>query len=363
MLYWLFELRRSVYSGLNLFQYITFRAAFAAITAFLLGWVLGPVVIRRLRKMGIIERPEHPDAPALDKLVADKKVPTMGGILIVLAIIVSTVLWAKPTRFVYLGVLTVAWLGAVGLVDDYIKLRSARHGISVSLKFTLQTVLAVVLAVTLYLLMKDLRWGMQLSIPFVSDTDIPLPMLVFMVMTVVVIVGSSNAVNLTDGMDGLAIGCVILASMAFAVVSYVTGHVRFAAYLRIPYIPGAGELSVFCASIAGAGLAFLWYNCHPAEVFMGDTGSLALGGALGYVAVVTRSELSLFIIGGIFVAEALSVIIQVVYYKRTRKRFFLMAPFHLHFRLKGMAETKVVVRFLIVAAVLTAFAVATLKIR
>jgi len=363
MLYLLFQLRTSVYSGLNLFQYITFRSAFAAITAFLIGFVLGPRVIRRLAKMGVIEKPENPDAPALDSLVAHKKVPTMGGMLIVLSVVISTALWARPTEFVFLALLTTAWLGMVGLVDDYTKLLGQKRGISSTQKLILQTVLAVALAFILFHSMKDMRWGTQLSIPFLSDTDIRLPMLVFIALAVVVIVGSSNAVNLADGMDGLAVGCVIMASIAFAVISYVTGHVRFAAYLKIPYIPGAGELSVFCSAVAGAGLAFLWYNCHPAEVFMGDTGSLPLGGALGYVAVVTRSELTLFIIGGVFVVEALSVIIQVLYFKRTRKRFFLMSPLHHHFHLKGLAETKVVMRFIIVAALLTAFAVATLKIR
>jgi len=320
-------------------------------------------VIRRLHKMGVIEDPRNPDAPALDEHVAHKNVPTMGGVLIVLAVVISTALWARPTPFVFLGILTVAWLGAVGLVDDYVKLRRSRHGLSKTQKLALQTLLALVLAFILYYAMADMTWGTTLGIPFLADVRIVLPMLVFIVLAVIVIVGSSNAVNLTDGMDGLAIGCVIMAAVAFAVISYVTGHVRFATYLKIAYIPGSGELTVFCAAIAGAGLAFLWYNCHPAEVFMGDTGSLPLGGALGYVAVVTRQELGLFIIGGIFVVEALSVIIQVVHFKRTGKRFFLMAPIHHHFQLKGLSETKVVVRFIIVAAILTAFAVATLKIR
>ena len=363
MLYLLFQLRESVYGGLNLFKYITFRAAFAAITAFLIGVVLGPAIIRRLKRIGAIENPENPDAPALDEHVSHKKVPTMGGVLIVLSIVISTALWARPTLFVFLGLLTTAWLGTVGLVDDTIKLRAYGKGLIITHKLVFQTVLAVGLAFVLYYFMMDMRWGTQLSIPFLSDTDIALPMLVFIGLAIMVIVGSSNAVNLTDGMDGLAIGCVIMASLAFAVISYLTGHAKFAAYLKIPYIPGSGELTVFCSAIAGAGLAFLWYNCHPAEVFMGDTGSLALGGALGYVAIVTRSELTLLIIGGIFVAEALSVIIQVLYFKRTRKRFFLMAPFHHHFQVKGIPETKVVVRFIIVAAILTAFAVATVKIR
>ena len=363
MLYLLFQLRESVWGGLNLFQYITFRAAFAAITAFLIGVILGPKVIRRLTAMKVIEKPENPDAPALHEHVAHKKVPTMGGILIVLSIVLSTALWARPTLFVFLGMLTTVWLGAVGLMDDFVKLRETRRGLLVLEKLALQALLAVGLAFLLYYAMKDMQWGMQLSIPFFSDTDIVLPMLVFIAMTIIVIVGSSNAVNLTDGMDGLAIGCVIMASLAFAVISYLTGHARFATYLKIPYIPGSGELAVFCSAISGAGLAFLWFNCHPAEVFMGDTGSLPLGGALGYVAVVTRHELSLFIIGGIFVAEALSVLIQVFYFKRTGKRFFRMAPIHHHFQLQGTGETKVVVRFIIVAAILTAFTVASLKIR
>jgi len=363
MLYLLFQLRHKVYGGFNLFQYITFRAAFAAITAFLIGWLLGPRVIRRLQKMGVIETPENPDAPQLDEHVVHKKVPTMGGVLIVLSVVIATALWAKPTQFVFLGILTVAWLGAVGLVDDYVKLRRDKHGLSKTQKLALQTFLAAVLGFILLYSMQDMKWGMNLSVPFLSKVHIWLPWFLFVIIAVIVIVGSSNAVNLTDGMDGLAIGCVIMASIAFAVISYVTGHVGFADYLKIPYIPGSGELAVFCAAIVGAGLAFLWYNCHPAEVFMGDTGSLPLGGALGYVAVVTRQELGLFIIGGIFVVEALSVMMQVFYYKRTKKRFFLMAPIHHHFQLKGLAETKVVVRFIIVAAILTAFAVATLKIR
>ncbi|HUV38288.1 MAG TPA: phospho-N-acetylmuramoyl-pentapeptide-transferase [Planctomycetota bacterium] len=363
MLYLLFQLRYRVYGGFNLFQYITFRAAFAAITAFLIGWLLGPFVIRRLWKMGVIDKPENPDAPQLDVHVTKKKVPTMGGVLIVLSIVISTALWARPTQFIFLGILTVAWLGAVGLVDDYVKLRRHRHGLSKSQKLALQTFLGVVLAFILLYSMQDLTWGLKLAVPFFSKVHVWLPWFVFLALAVVVIVGSSNAVNLTDGMDGLATGCVVMAGIAFAVISYLTGHVGFSNYMKIAYIPGAGELSVFCAAIVGACLAFLWYNCHPAEVIMGDTGSLPLGGALGYVAVVTRQEIGLFIIGGIFVAEALSVMIQVFYYKRTKKRFFLMAPIHHHFQLKGLAETKVVVRFIIVAAILTAFAVATLKIR
>lgn len=364
MLYLLFQLRGSVWGGLNLFQYITFRAAFAAITAFLIGWLLGPFIIRKLTKRGFIEKAENPDAPALDEHVAHKKnVPTMGGLLVVVSVVISTALWARPSQFVFLAVLTISWLGAVGMLDDYLKLRKKGHGLSRTQKLTLQGILAVSLACILWYSMKEMRWGMQMNVPFFSDLDFSLPCLAFIILAILVIVGSSNAVNLTDGMDGLAIGCVIMASIAFVVISYVTGHKEFATYLKIPYVPGSGEMAVFCAAIAGAGLAFLWYNCFPAEVFMGDTGSLALGGSLGYVAVVTRHELGLLIVGGIFVVETISVILQVLYYKRTKKRLFEMAPIHHHFQLKGIPETKVVVRFIIVAAILTAFAIATLKIR
>ena len=363
MLYLLFQLRQTVYSGLRLFQYITFRASFAAITAFLIGVALGPWLIRRLNALGVIEKPENPDAPSLDRFVKHKKVPTMGGILIVLSIVISTALWAKPTLYVFLGILTTAWLGMVGLIDDYVKLRGKRRGISKTQKLILQSLLAILLAVVLYNHMHELKWGTYLSVPFWSGPTVSLGFLLIP-LAVIVVVGSSNAVNLTDGMDGLAGGCVLMASVAFAVIAYLTGHAGFAEYLRIAYIPEAGELVVFCSAIAGACLAFLWYNCYPAQMFMGDTGSLSLGGSLGYVAVVTRQEIGLFIIGGIFVVEALSVMIQVFYFRRTGgKRFFLMAPLHHHFQHKGIPETKVVVRFIIVAAILTAFAIATLKIR
>ncbi len=359
----LFPLRDSI-GGLNLFQYITFRAAMAAITAFLFGALLGPWMIAALRRRAIIEDVNNPDATALDEYRKDKKnVPTMGGILIVTSILVSSMLWARPVLYVFLGMLTVGVLGTMGLVDDYFKLtKRGKRGLTKTQKILVQTGLAVMLCVILFWSMKDLRWGTHFVMPFLKSVDWNLGCF-FVFVGVIVIVGASNAVNLTDGLDGLAIGSTVMATLAFVAISYVVGNSMFSSYLKIPYIPEAGELSVFCAAITGAGLAFLWFNCYPAQVFMGDTGSLSLGGALGYVAVVTRSELLLLIIGGVFVAEAVSVILQVASFKLTGKRIFRMTPLHHHFQLGGWPETKVVVRFLIVGAILSAFAVATLKIR
>ena len=364
MLYTLLFPLRNVLGGLNLFQYITFRAAMAAITAFLFGVILGPWIIRALKRRAIVEDVINPDAPDLTPL-RDKKhnTPTMGGIIIVTSILVSTVLWARPVLYVFLGMLTVGALGTMGLVDDYFKLtKRGKRGLTKTQKILVQTGLAVMLCVILFWVMKDLRWGTHFVLPFFKSVDWNLGY-VFVIIGVIVIVGSSNAVNLTDGLDGLAIGSTIMATLGFIAISYVVGNSAFSSYLKIPYIPEAGELSVFCAAITGAGLAFLWFNCFPAEVFMGDTGSLPLGGALGYVAVVTRSEVLLLVIGGVFVVEAVSVILQVASFKLTGKRIFRMTPLHHHFQLGGWPETKVVVRFLIVGAILTAFAVATLKIR
>ena len=360
----LFPLRDTVWGAFNLFQYITFRAAMAAITAFLLGAVVGPWVIRALKRSSIVEDVVNPDAPALTPLRDQKQnIPTMGGIIIVLAILISVTLWARPVTYVFLGMLTVGVLGAMGLVDDYFKLiRHRRRGLTKTQKILLQTGLAAMLAVILFFIMRDLPWGTHLVVPFFKGVNWNMGW-VFVIVSVAVIVGSSNAVNLTDGLDGLAIGSTVMATLAFVVISYVVGNRMLSSYLLIPYIPHAGELSVFCAAMTGAGLAFLWFNCYPAQVFMGDTGSLPLGGALGYVAVVTRSEVLLFIIGGVFVAEAVSVILQVISFRLTGKRIFRMTPLHHHFQLAGWHENKVVVRFLIVGAILSAFAVATLKIR
>ena len=366
MLYeYLYPLRDTVWGAFNIFQYITFRAAMAAITAFLIGTIFGPWVIRALKQRSLTERALNPDAPQLDVHRNGKQnVPTMGGIIMVMAIMIATTLWARPGIYVFLAELTVTFLGGLGLADDYLKLvQHQKRGLSKTQKLLMQAVLGIALGCILYYVMKDLRWGTHFVVPFVKSVDIALGLVGFVLITLAVIVGTSNAVNLTDGLDGLAIGCTVMATLAFVVISYVAGNAVFAAYLRVPYIPEAGELSIFCSAMAGAGLAFLWFNCFPAQVFMGDTGSLTLGGALGYVSVVTRSEVLLVIVGGVFVVEAVSVILQVLSFKLTGKRIFRMAPLHHHFQLAGWPETRVVVRFLIVAAIMSAFAVATLKIR
>lgn len=368
-----------VFSALRLFRYISFRAAFAAVTAFLVGLMAGPAIIRWLRSRRITERTDKTDSPVIARLHRDKsQVPTMGGLILLSALVGSTLLWARLDNiYVVLAVSVVVVLGVLGGVDDWIKLtHPTRPGLTRRQKLLVQTVVGVVVALVLYHTTREgalaVRYylsptgqlaGPRLALPFASGTYLPLGLLGFVLVTAVVCVGSSNAVNLTDGLDGLAIGCVIMADLALAVVAYIAGRADFTRYLFIPYAPGAGELTVFCGAMLGAGLAFLWFNCYPAEVFMGDTGALALGGGLGFVAVAARQELLLLIVGGVFVAEAVSVIVQVLYFKRTGRRVFLCTPLHHHYQFKGWPETKVAVRFCIVAAVLAAFSVATLKLR
>ena len=354
----------------NILRYVTFRAAFAAITAFLICIVVGPRFIRYLRRRKIGERTDKTDSQYLAELHKDKaNTPTMGGALIVLSAVVSSLCWADPLNFyVLVANLCLIYLGLVGYIDDNIKLTDpSRKGLTVKVKFVAQVLLAIIVALTLrrhYQAGED-SWGTVLQLPFVSNAKFAwiMPIGVFIPFVVLVIVGSSNAVNLTDGLDGLAPGCTVMVAAAFAVLSYVAGHAMFSRYLLVQYVPGAGELAVFCACVAGATLGFLWFNCHPAEVFMGDTGSLPLGGAIGFVAVVIKHELLLVIIGGIFVVEAVSVIIQVLHFKMTKRRFFRIAPLHHHYQFLGWAESKVTIRFWIVAAILAAFGLATLKLR
>jgi len=366
-------------SPFRVFRYISFRMVGAAMTAFLVGMVAGPFVIRWLKARHITERTDKTDSPVIARLHSGKSsVPTMGGIIILGSLLASTLLWARlDDVYVLLAVAVVAALGSLGAADDWVKLTHAvSHGLTRRQILLVQTVLGAAVAVSLYLATNDgpmsVRYylsprgeltGARLTVPFMAGTYLPLGLVGFLLLTVLVLVGSSNAVNLTDGLDGLAISCVSMADIAFAAVAYIAGRVDFSRYLFIPYAPGVGELAVFCGAILGAGLAFLWFNCYPAEVFMGNTGSLALGGALGYVAVATRQELLLLVVGGVFVAEALSVIIQVAYFRRTGRRVFLCTPLHHHFQFKGWPETKVTVRFGIVAAMLAALSVATLKLR
>jgi len=363
--YLFYVLRDRLFFDVSLFKYITFRAAFSAITAFLVGVIIGPTIIRRLRRANVTENVGKKDAEKLVRIHDGKTgTPTMGGLIIGLGVLVAVLLWGDlGNKFVLAALALYIWLAGIGFIDDYIKLaHPTKLGLTKKVKLLAQTAAAVAVADIIYFTAAYSHVS-DLALPFFKTVVIPLGVL-YVAFAAVVIVGSSNAVNLTDGLDGLAIVCTIMATLAFAVICYIVGHARFAEYLFVWYVPGVGELSVLCAAMIGAGLAFLWFNCHPAEVFMGDTGSLPLGGVLGYAAVAAKQELLLVVVGGVFVVEALSVLWQVLYFRRTGgKRFFLCAPLHHHFEYKKIPETKIVVRFAIVAAVLAAFSLALLKLR
>ncbi|MCU0651919.1 MAG: phospho-N-acetylmuramoyl-pentapeptide-transferase [Candidatus Omnitrophica bacterium] len=350
------------FSALNIFHYITFRAAMAAITAFLVSLILGPSLIRMLAKLKIGENINKGDSVRLDELHKTKQdTPTMGGILILAAIIVSTLLWADIfNKYIILSLGVTIWLGITGFYDDYLKqVKKKSKGLTVTAKFTSQIVLGLIVGL---ILLMDPQINTKLDIPFLKNISLEMGVL-YILFVIVVITGSSNAVNLTDGLDGLAIGCVIMAALAFSLLCYVSGNMRFSDYLLVPYIKGSGELTVFCSAIFGAGLGFLWFNCYPASVFMGDVGSLALGGALGTVALLIKKELLLIIVGGIFVVEALSVILQVFSFRIFKRRIFKIAPIHHHFQFSGWPESKVIVRFWIIAGLLALFTLVTLKVR
>jgi len=287
--------------------------------------------------------------------------PTMGGLLIVTAIVISTLLWGDMTnKYVLLALVSIIWLCVVGFLDDYLKMKLKKSkGLTARSKFIGQIMLGLMLGLYVYF---DPQIGKQLDTPFLKNLVMNLGIF-YVLFTMTVIVGSSNAVNLTDGLDGLAIGCTIIVVLTYTALSYITGNAKISEYLNIIYIPGTGELAVFCAAMLGAGLGFLWFNCFPANVFMGDTGSLALGGAIGVVATFIKKELLLLIVGGIFVMEALSVIIQVTSFRFFRKRVFLMAPIHHHFQMKGWSESKVVIRFWIIGIILALVSLSTLKLR
>ncbi|MFA5411002.1 MAG: phospho-N-acetylmuramoyl-pentapeptide-transferase [Candidatus Omnitrophota bacterium] len=362
MLYNLLYPLHELISFLNIFRYITFRAAMAAVTAFLISLIFGPLVIKELKKLKIGENIRKEDSARLYELHSNKQdTPTMGGILILSAVLLSTLLWADIfNRYIIMVVFATLWLGLTGFMDDYLKqIKKKSKGLTATAKFTSQIILGLILGAFLFL---DPPVNTRLDIPFFKDLSIELSVF-YILFVVLVITGSSNAVNLTDGLDGLAIGCVIMAAIAFSVLSYVSGNIKFSDYLLIPYIRGSGELTVFCASILGAGLGFLWFNCYPASIFMGDVGSLALGGALGIVALLIKKELLLVIVGGIFVLEALSVILQVGSFRLRKKRIFKIAPLHHHFQFLGWPESKVIVRFWILAGLLALLTLVTLKIR
>ncbi|MBE0438924.1 MAG: phospho-N-acetylmuramoyl-pentapeptide-transferase [Gammaproteobacteria bacterium] len=360
MLLYLSEYLAQYHSGFHVFQYLTLRAILGVVTALGIALIVGPTMIRHLsfKQIGQVVRNDGPESH-----LTKSGTPTMGGVLILVAIAVSTLLWADlNSRYVWVVLLVTLLFGVIGFADDYIKLvRQDPKGLLSRYKYFWQSVVGAVAAIALYLT-ATAPAETQLIVPFFKDIIIPLGGW-YMLLTYLVVVGSSNAVNLTDGLDGLAIMPTVMIAGALAIFSYVTGHVEFARYLSIPYIPGAGELTVFCATMVGAGLGFLWFNTYPAQVFMGDIGALALGAALGIVAVLVRQELVLLIMGGVFVIETLSVVIQVASYKLRGKRVFLMAPIHHHFELKGWPEPRIIVRFWIITVFLVLVGLASLKIR
>ncbi|WBU53718.1 phospho-N-acetylmuramoyl-pentapeptide-transferase [Paracoccus sp. SCSIO 75233] len=360
MLYWLSVLNEG--DGVfNLFRYITFRAGGAFFTALIFAFIFGKPLIDYLRKVQKKGQPIRDDGPETHFVKAGT--PTMGGILILSALLVGTLMWARLSNaYVWIVLLVTYGYAAIGFADDYAKVsKHNTKGVSGKLRMSLGFGLAFIASAwTMYLHPAGLSG--QLAFPFFKDALLNLSIL-FIPFAMIVIVGAANAVNLTDGLDGLAIMPVMIAAATFGVIAYMVGNANFADYLGLHGVPGAGELVIFVAALIGGGLGFLWYNAPPAAVFMGDTGSLALGGALGAIAVVTKHELVLAIVGGLFVVEALSVIIQVLYFKRTGKRVFLMAPIHHHFEKKGWKESQIVIRFWIIALVLALIGLATLKLR
>jgi phospho-N-acetylmuramoyl-pentapeptide-transferase len=377
MLYYLFyEVLRPYFKALNVFRYITVRTAYASLTALFLALVLGPWLIRRLGELQIGQfiREEGPKSHQ-----SKAGTPTMGGVLIVIATAVPTLLWADlRNAYILLALGAMLAFAAIGFIDDYEKVvRRHNKGLSVRAKFSYQVLTSLVAGVVLIALLNHGVYSTQLIMPFFKNfhPDLvvhsllahsylwPLAFVPFLLFIVLVVVGSSNAVNLTDGLDGLAIGCTIIAAGALTVLTYLTSNARFASYLDIQYIPHAGELTVFCGALVGASMGFLWYNAHPADVFMGDVGSLSLGGTLGVIAVIIKQEVLLFFVGGVFVLEAVSVILQVASFRLTGKRIFRMAPLHHHFELAGWSESKVIVRFWIAALIFALFSLTTLKLR
>lgn len=362
MLYHLLYPLHKLISVFNLFRYITFRSAMATLTAFIFSILCGPVIIRTLTRLKIGENIRKEASPKLYELHSTKQnTPTMGGILVLLAIFFSVLLWADIfNRHIIIVSLVTLWLGITGFMDDYLKhIRKKSKGLTATAKFSSQIILGLILGLILFLTPQN---NTRLDVPFLKNVSLELGVFYILFVTLVV-TGSSNAVNLTDGLDGLAIGTVIMVALSFSILTYVSGNIKFSQYLLIPYIRGSGELTVFCASILGAGLGFLWFNAYPASIFMGDVGSLALGGALGVIALLIKKELLLVIVGGIFVLEALSVIMQVVSFRLTHKRIFKIAPLHHHFQFLGWPEGKVIVRFWIIASLLALLTIVTLKIR
>jgi phospho-N-acetylmuramoyl-pentapeptide-transferase len=379
LLYWLFyeQIFRHFNVGpFRIFRYLTFRTAFASITAMFMGLIIGPAIVRRLREFQIGQYIRE-DGPQEHHKKAGT--PTMGGVLIVIAVLVPTILWADlSNRYIWLAMFSIVAFGSIGFADDYLKVSRKRNlGLTARAKLALQALSSLVIAVALVLFQLKGGYSTHLIVPFFKrfHPDLvlsewqhlpyfwPLAFAPFIIFIVLLITFSSNAVNLTDGLDGLAIGCTVIAAGALTVLTYVSGHAVFASYLELSNLPQVGELTIFCGAMVGSAIGFLWYNAHPAEIFMGDVGSLALGGAIATVAVIIKQELLLPFIGGIFVIEGVSVILQVGSYKLRKKRIFKMAPLHHHFELLGWSESKIIVRFWIASLVFALFALTTLKLR
>jgi phospho-N-acetylmuramoyl-pentapeptide-transferase len=377
MLYWLlFETLQPMFGPLRLFGYVTFRTACALVTALLISLLMGPWLIRRLRALSVGQyiREDGPQSHS-----AKAGTPTMGGLLIVASILIPTLLWANLKNvYVWIAMGSLVGFGAIGFYDDYTKIKKMRNlGLTARQKFALQVLVAMAIGFVLLLLNAKGVYSTSMNVPFLkffrpdliigalanNPWTFPLAFAPFYGFMVLVLVGSTNAVNLTDGLDGLAIGLMIIASSAMTALCYLAGHREFATYLELERVPGGSELTIFCATMIGASLGFLWYNAHPAEVFMGDVGSLALGGSMGTVAVLIKQELLLPFIGGVYVIELLSVVLQVGSYKLRGKRIFKMAPIHHHFELLGWKESKVIARFWIAGLIMALFALATLKLR
>ena len=349
------------YPFLNIFKYLTFRCGAAFITSIIISFLTGPYIIRYLKKKQKIGQPIRDDGPKW-QIEAKKGTPTMGGTLILLALISSTLLWADIyNKYIWLILFVTFSFGMIGFIDDYIKLsRNSYKGLSSLLKIIFQVSIALIFTLVLFTLTED--HNTFLSFPIFKNMLIDLGYFWF-IFSILVVVGSSNAVNLTDGLDGLAIVPIIIVASTFAIISYIVGNSIFSNYLNLSYIEGIGELAIFCAALVGAGLGFLWFNAPPAKVFMGDTGSLAAGGSIGAISVMTKNEILLAIAGGLFVLEAISVIVQVTSYKLTKKRVFRMAPLHHHFEQKGWSESTIVIRFWIISIILAMASLVTLKIR
>ncbi|MBI4358688.1 MAG: phospho-N-acetylmuramoyl-pentapeptide-transferase [Candidatus Omnitrophica bacterium] len=362
MFYYLLYPLREYSFFFNIFKYITFRTVGASVTAFLLCLLLGPIVIKWLTRLSVVNATQREYAEKIHALYAAKgSVPTMGGVLIVGAILIANLLWGNlSNQFLIWSLIVVIWFGMIGFIDDLLKLkRKNTRGLSSLVKLIGQLVLGCVIGVYFY---RDPAFSKFLYVPFFKESALMLGVW-FIPFVIFVLVGSSNALNLTDGLDGLAVGCLAFAAGAFSILTYLAGHANFAKYLGIPFVAGSGELSVFCASLVGASVGFLWFNSYPATVMMGDTGSLSLGGALGAVAIFIKSELVLLVVGGIFVWEVLSVIVQVFSFRVFGRRLFLMSPYHHHLQLKGLPESKVTIRLWIVAFILALIGLGTLKLR